>query len=111
MSQVNQLNGSILQIILTNPIREGVGKLSGNPYRMQDCECIILNDDGTPREVGVLMLGKELVGNVTPGTYLGQFALRANKSEKGQRRIEAVITGLTPYAFKGTPAKATGGTQ
>lgn len=103
------MNGSILQIILVNPLREGVGKLSGNPYRMQDCECIILNDDGTPREVGVLMLGKELVGNVVPGTYLGQFALRANKSEKGQRRIEAVITGLQPYTVKG--AKSPAGAQ
>lgn len=105
------VNGSILQIILTNPIREGVGKQSGNPYRMQDCECIILNEDGTPREVGVLMLGKELVGNVTRGTYLGQFALRANKSEKGQRRIEAVITGLQPYAVKGSVTKPAGSAQ
>jgi len=103
------MNAGILQIILVNQMREGVGKLSGQPYRMQDCECILLNDDGTPKEVGVLMLGKEMVGNVKPGIYIGEYSLRANKSEKGGRRIEAVITGLQPYTVKG--AKAPGSQQ
>lgn len=85
-----------LQILKVNPIREGVGKVSNQPYRMQDCECVILNDKGEPDEVGVLMLGKDQVGNTGAGTYVGAFAMRADKSEKGQRRIGAVLTGLRP---------------
>jgi hypothetical protein len=85
-----------LQILKLNPIREGVGQASGKPYRMQDAECLILSDMGEVDEVGVLMLSKEQVGVIEPGTYLGQFAMRADKSEKGQRRIGAVLTGLNP---------------
>lgn len=82
---------ALLQIIKVNDIREGVGKQSGNAYRMQDCECILLNDDGTPSQVGVLMLPKELTGNTSTGTYTATFALRPSVRE---RRIEAVLTGL-----------------
>jgi hypothetical protein len=85
-----------LQILKLNPVREGVGKQSGREYRMQDCECIILDDKGAVDEVGVLMLSKEQTENVTPGFYMGTFAMRADKSREGQRRIGAVLTGLTP---------------
>jgi hypothetical protein len=85
-----------LQILKVNEIREGVGKLSKNPYRMQDAECLILSDAGEVDQVGVLMLSKEQVGNTDPGTYLGSFAMRANTSREGGRKIEAVLTGLTP---------------
>ena len=90
-----------LQILKLNPIREGVGKTSGQPYRMQDAECLILDDKGDVDQVGVLMLAKDQVGVTQPGIYLGSFAMRANTSEKGQRRIEAVLTGLQPV--KKTP--------
>lgn len=85
-----------LQILKVNEIREGVGRVSGQAYRMQDCECIILDETGAVDEVGVLMLGKDQVGNTTAGTYVGSFALRADKSKDGGRRIGAVLTGLTP---------------
>lgn len=85
-----------LHILVVNAIREGVGRQSGVAYKMQDCECAIVNEKGEPQEVGVLMLSKEQVGNVTPGHYSGTFALRANKSKEGGRRIEAVVVGLVP---------------
>lgn len=87
---------AFLHILVVNTIREGTGKQSGQPYRMQDCECAIVNERGEPQEVGVLMLSKDHVGLVTPGHYAGSFALRADKSKEGQRRIGAVITGLQP---------------
>ncbi len=90
-----------LQILKLNPIREGVGKASGQPYRMQDAECLILDDQGAVDQVGVLMLSKEQVGKTEPGTYLGAFAMRANTSRDGGRKIEAVLTGLQPV--KKTP--------
>jgi len=85
-----------LQILKLNPIREGIGRQSGQPYRMQDAECLILDDKGDVDQVGVLMLSKEQVGITQPGVYLGSFAMRANTSEKGGRKIEAVLTGLQP---------------
>ncbi len=83
-----------LEILKLNPIREGVGKQSGQPYRMQDAECMILDDKGEVDQVGVLMLSKDQVGVTEKGTYLGSFAMRANTSKDGGRRIEAVLTGL-----------------
>ncbi len=90
-----------LQILKLNPIREGVGKESGKPYRMQDAECLILSDQGEVDQVGVLMLSKEQVGVTMPGIYLGTFAMAADTSKEGQRRIVARLTGLTPV--KKTP--------
>ena len=85
-----------LQILKVNDVREGVGKVSKNPYRMQDCECLILDDKGEVDQVGVLMLAKDQVDKTVPGIYLGSFAMRANTSKEGGRKIEAVLTGLTP---------------
>ena len=70
----------------------------GRAWSMQDAECILLNDDGTPNQVGVLQIPKELrEKGVAIGTYTGSFAL---KSDLRTRRIEAVLTGLAPYATK-----------
>ena len=90
-----------VQILVVNPLREGVGKASGNAYRMQDCECLLLSETGEVVEVGVLMLGKEQVGVTQPGTYAASFSLRADKSKDGGRRIGAVLTGLRPVKKSG----------
>jgi hypothetical protein len=86
---------SILQIIKVNEEKTGVK--DGRPWAIQDCECILLKDTGEPDQVGVLSLPKDLRGKVVPGTFLGTFALRADLRS---RRIEAVLTGLQPYATK-----------
>jgi len=86
---------SILQIIKVNETKSGVK--DGRPWEIQDAECILLNEDGTPSQVGVLSLPKDLRGQVKPGTYLGSFALRADLRS---RRIEAVLTGLQPYGVR-----------
>lgn len=86
---------SILQIIKVNEEKTGVK--DGRPWAIQDCECILLKDTGEPDQVGVLSLPKDLRGKVVPGTFLGTFALRADLRS---RRIEAVLTGLQPYAAK-----------
>lgn len=93
---------SILQIIKVNELR--TGNKDGRTWEMQDAECILLNDSGEVESVGVLQLPKELRGQTKTGTYLGSFALRPNLST---RRIEAVLTGLQPYAVKAL--KSSGG--
>lgn len=95
---------AILQILKLNEARKGVGRESGREYEIQDAECIILNDDGTPAEVGVLVIPKELMGKVQPGIFTGSFALRASRAKDGGRKIGAVLTGLLPYAVKQAPA-------
>jgi hypothetical protein len=88
---------SILQILKVNEIKEGKAKATGNEYRLQDCECVLLDEKGDVGEVGVLSLPRDWIGNVKPGIYLGSFALRANKGREGGRRIEAVLTALNAH--------------
>lgn len=83
---------SILQILKLNEPRSGVK--NDRKWEMQEAECLILNETGDVVEVGVLMIPKDLMGKVPVGTFFGTFALRANKSREGGRRIEAVLTGL-----------------
>lgn len=96
---------SFLQILKLNDVRSGVK--NERPWQMQDAECVIFSETGEVDQVGVLMIPKELMGAVTPGTYSGRFAMRANTSREGQRRIEAVLTGLTPVKKTATGFVAT----
>lgn len=91
---------SIIQILKVNEARTGTK--DGRQWEMQDAECILLNDDGTPAQVGVLMLPKDLRGKAQPGTYLGTFALRTDR----ERRITAVLTGLNPMPSRAGKAAA-----
>lgn len=93
---------SIIQIIKVNDLK--TGNKDGRAWEMQDAECILLEDTGAAREVGVLPIPKALRGDVKTGVYIGTFALRADLRS---RRIEAVLTGLQPYAIKqGSPSVA-----
>jgi hypothetical protein len=99
---------SVLQILKLNEARSGVSKTTGKPWEMQDAECLILSAEGVVDEVGVLMIPKELMGKVAPGVYLGTFALRADKSREGGRRIMPVLVGLQPFSVPrpAQPARA-----
>ena len=92
---------SILQILKLNEPRSG--EKNGRKWEMQDCECLLLKESGEVDQVGVLMIPKDMMGKVQPGTYMGSFALRADTSREGQRRIQAVLTGLNPLPPKGKP--------
>ncbi|HEY4065616.1 MAG TPA: hypothetical protein VGM74_01865 [Burkholderiaceae bacterium] len=83
---------SFLQVLKLNEPRSGVK--NDRKWEMQDAECIIFDEHGAVDSVGVLMIPKPMMGLVQPGTFVGSFALRANTSRDGQRRIEAVLTGL-----------------
>jgi len=84
---------SILQILKINDPKTGVSKKTGNPYDMQDCECLLINDDGSVGSVGVLQVPKSLRDVVKVGTFTASFALQAGFQD---RRIGAVLTGLIP---------------
>lgn len=86
---------SILQILKVNDERSGTK--DGRAWTMQDAECLLLKDTGELDQVGVLQIPRDLRGKVQPGVYLGTFALRPDMAS---RRIQAVLTGLQPYAIK-----------
>lgn len=92
---------SILQIIKINDLKTGTK--DGRAWEMQDAECILLKDDGSPDQVGVLPLPKDLRGKVAPGVYTGTFALAADLRT---RRIEARLTNLTPIPQRKQDAAA-----
>lgn len=93
------LMNSILQILKLNDKRSGTK--DGRVWEMQDAECVILSADGSVDQVGVLMIPKAFMETITVGTFMGGFALRANTSREGQRRIEAVLTSLSPLKKSG----------
>lgn len=88
---------SIIRIIRVNEKRSGTK--DGRAWELQDCECLLMTEDGEATQVGVLSLPKAMRGDNAPkpGVYLGAFALQASLRD---RRIEAILTGLQPYAVK-----------
>lgn len=82
---------SLVQVLKVNEARSG--NKNGRDWKMQDAECILLDDKGQPDSVGVLMIPKDLMDKVGPGKYTASFALRPNLST---RKIEAVVTALVP---------------
>ncbi|MDA8450384.1 hypothetical protein M5C97_18580 [Acidovorax sp. NCPPB 3859] len=95
---------SLIQVLKVNDKRSG--SKDGRAWEMQDAECVLLNDDGEMEQVGVLQLPKALMGEAAPvpGIYMGAFALQAGMRD---RRINAILTALTPYT-RGKAAPAAG---
>jgi hypothetical protein len=87
---------SYIQVIKVNDVRRGTSKKSGNPYEMQDAECLLLDESGTPSQVGVLMIPKDLMGKVQPGQYAASFSLTVDM----ERRVTARVTELRPVKIE-----------
>jgi len=87
-----------IQILLVNDARSGTK--NGRDWKMQDAECILLDEAANPVSVGVLMIPKELMGKITPGVYTASFTLRPDLQT---RKINAAITSLVPVP---SPIKA-----
>ncbi|WP_432727574.1 hypothetical protein [Variovorax sp. W6] len=91
---------SLIQIIKVGPVQDKT--FENRPYQIQECECILINDDGTPEAVGVLRLGDQMRGDKAPtvGTYSAKFSLKPSPKD---RKIGAVLTGLTPVGKQPAP--------
>lgn len=87
---------SYIKVIKVNDVRKGTSKKSGNPYEMQDAECLLLDEAGVPSTVGVLMIPKDLMGKVVPGDYAASFTLGVDM----ERRITARVTELRPVKIE-----------
>ena len=91
----NQQASSLIQVLVTGEDQQK--KWEGRDYTVQECECLLLNDDGSVQCVGVLRLSDKFKGDAAPkpGTYSAGFTLVANSKD---RKIGAVVTTLTPVA-------------
>ncbi len=92
---------SLLNILAINEVRDG--KQGDRTWQSQTVEAATLDDTGAVRQVGRLRIPKELIGNVTPGMFMGSFALTRDETREGGGYLVARLTGLQPYALKGAP--------
>lgn len=84
---------SVIQILKTG--LETPKQWEGRSYTVQECECLLLNEDGSVECVGVLRLSDKFKGDAAPkpGTYAAGFSLVASPKD---RKIGAMVTSLTP---------------
>lgn len=92
---------SILQVLVAHPVQDR--EFEGRKYQVQEAECVLLNDDGTPAQVGVLRVPQDLHGKITTGVFLGSFAMRPDRKT---RVLGAVLVGLQPYTVAAIKAPA-----
>lgn len=87
---------SLIQIIKVGDKQDK--SFEGRSYQVQECECILLNDDGSPESVGVLRLDEAMrAAPPSVGTYTATFSLKPSPKD---RKIGAVLTGLTPVQMR-----------
>lgn len=85
---------SLIQILKVGAVVDK--EWEGRKYQSQECECVLLGADGEMESVGVLRLSEEFRKSPpVKGTYSAVFSLVASPKD---RRIGAVVTGLTPVA-------------
>ena len=82
---------AVIEILVVGPLLDR--EFEGRKYQVQEAECVLRNDDGSPACVGVLRLWEALRGANAPkpGLYTGTFSLKPNS----KRIIEAVLVSLT----------------
>lgn len=93
---------SILQVLVVGPLLDK--KYDGREYKTQQLECLALDADGQPLQVGVIRVPKHLQGLVKVGYYRPVFGMRVGR----ERVIESVILDLTPYKPAAAPATVKG---
>lgn len=78
--------------------REGVSKASKEPYSMDTCKCVLLDEKGSAVTVGEFTLPKDHP-KVTPGQYTPTLEVAATYEGK----VVARIASLTPFNPAGAP--------
>lgn len=82
---------SFIQVLVVGPVLNK--KFDGREYQTQQLECLGLDADGQPLQVGVVPVPKSLHGLVKPGIYRPVYAMRVDR----ERRFTPFISDLTPY--------------
>lgn len=82
---------SFLQVLVVGPIQDKI--FDGRAYKSQQLECLGLDADGQPLQVGVVPLPKNLHGLIKPGIYRPSYAMRVDP----KRRFMPFVSDLVPY--------------
>jgi len=91
MDEVKKLPSAI-QILVVQEPREGTGK-TGKPYKFQNAECVMLDEDGVMLQVGVMRVPNDSIGQVKPGVYRPSFGIRVDFQT---REVKPVLMSLLP---------------
>jgi hypothetical protein len=94
---------SILHILKINEPIRGKSKSTGKDYEIHTAECAILDEVGHIEQVGVLDIPRDLREKLSPGVFMGQFALAAAFDT---RKIQSRLVGLLPYDVAKAKANA-----
>lgn len=89
---------SLLQILVVNPVKSLPGRDGKPPFEIQDAECLLLNEDGSPGKVGVLRVPRDLRATIKAGVFMGSFGLDADYKN---RQIGAVLVSLQEVRREG----------
>lgn len=88
--------------VLSQNEKSGVGKQSGNPYKMTICQCVVHQD---PIVVGELILPKDHPPITTPGYFTADFGIVVGQD----KRIGGQLVKLTPISSDHKQAKGEAG--
>ncbi len=91
---------SVIQVLVPGPVIDK--KYEGREYKSQQLECLALDADGQPLQVGIIRVPQHLHGQVKTGFFRPVFGMRVDRD----RVIQAVLLDLTPYNPKAAPAAA-----
>lgn len=92
---------SVIQVLVAGAVQDK--KYQDREYKAQQLECLALDADGQPLQVGIIRVPTHLHGQVTTGFYRPVFGMRVDRD----RVIQAVLLDLTPYNPKAAPASGT----
>lgn len=101
MDEIKKLP-SFIQILVAQKPNEGVGK-NNKPYKFQNADCVMLDEDGVMLQVGVMRVPNDLIDKVKPGVYQPGFGIRVDFQS---REIKPVLMSLTPVRQQAPAAAA-----
>lgn len=81
---------AFIRVLVVQPIKEGTGK-TGKAYKLQEVDCVALDENGEALQVGVLSLPNSLLGTVSEGVYAPVYGMRVDFQT---RKIAPSIVGL-----------------
>lgn len=90
MDEIKKLP-SFIQILVAQKPSEGIGK-NGKPYKVQNADCVMLDEDGVMLQVGVMRVPNDLIDKIKPGVYQPGFGIRVDFQS---REIKPVLMSLT----------------
>lgn len=96
---------SFIQILVAQKPNEGMGK-NGKPFKFQNADCVMLDEDGVMLQVGVLRVPNDLVDKIRPGVYQPGYGVRVDFQS---REIKPVLMSLTPVRTQAAAAPAAKG--